>query len=66
MTNSVLNPFVPCHATIYLDGNGRVSTYCMRERGHADESVTGFPGGHSIVNAPPEPAAKESTSDQTA
>jgi hypothetical protein len=29
------------------------STYCMRERGHPDEGVKGFPGGHNIVNEAP-------------
>jgi hypothetical protein len=51
MTNSILNPFVPCHATIYLDESHRTSTYCMRERGHEGE--------HNVVNVPPARAAKE-------
>jgi len=52
-THNILNPFVPCHAQIFLGEGNRVSTYCMRERGHADEQVKGFPGGHNIVNATP-------------
>ena len=57
MTNSVLNPFVPCAALIFLDDKGAANTYCMRERGHADEQTKGFPGGHNTVNTAPE--AKE-------
>jgi hypothetical protein len=53
-TYSVLNPFVPCAALIFLDDKGMINTYCQRERGHADEQVKGFPGGHNIVNAAPE------------
>jgi len=54
MNNSILSPFVPCAAAIYLDDKGRTNTYCMRERGHADEGVNGFPGGHNTVNVAPE------------
>ena len=65
MNNSILNPFVPCHATIYLDESYRTSTYCVRERGHADEAVKGFPGGHNIVNGTPEaPAVLKTEKDQ--
>ena len=54
MTNySIAHPFVPCSAHIFLDEKGRTSTYCMRERGHADEAVKGFPGGHNIVDVAP-------------
>jgi hypothetical protein len=51
--HNILNPFVPCSALIFPWDNHLVSTYCMRERGHADEQVKGFPGGHNIVNAAP-------------
>jgi hypothetical protein len=50
---NILRPFVPCSAHIFLDEKGRTSTYCMRERGHEDEGIKGFPGGHNIVNAAP-------------
>lgn len=56
MTNgahSILNPFVPCSATIFLNDNKLTSTYCMRERGHPDEQVKGFAGGHNTVNDAP-------------
>ena len=53
-TYDVLNPFVPCSALIFLDKKGVSNTYCMRERGHQDEAVKGFPGGHNVVNAAPE------------
>lgn len=52
-TSNILQPFVPCAASIYLDKNNMSNTYCMRERGHADEQVKGFPGGHNVVNATP-------------
>ncbi len=35
------------------------STYCMRERGHPDEGVKGFPGGHNIVNEVPVAKVKD-------
>ena len=37
MKNNLLNPFVPCSATIFLDEKGMTSTYCMREKGHSGE-----------------------------
>ena len=40
MTNSILNPFVPCAALIFLDDKGVTNTYCMRERGHEGEHNT--------------------------
>ena len=51
--HNILNPFVPCSATIFLNDNKLTSTYCMRERGHPDEQVKGFAGGHNTVNAVP-------------
>jgi hypothetical protein len=67
MTSNIFNPFVPCHATIYLDEAHRTSTYCMREKGHADEGVKGFPGGHNLVNkAAGTAAAPEVKRDQAA
>ena len=53
MTSNILSPFVLCAASIYLDKDNRSNTYCMREKGHPDEQVKGFPGGHNIVDAPP-------------
>jgi hypothetical protein len=55
----MLNPFVPCSASIFLNDNPLTSTYCMREKGHADEQVKGFPGGHNTVDAAPVPVVKE-------
>ncbi len=52
-TYNILNPFVPCGALIFLDEDHRSNTYCVRERGHADEGVKGFPGGHNIADEPP-------------
>ena len=46
---SVLHPFVPCSALIFLDSKHKASTYCMRERGHSGE--------HNTANE--EPAAKK-------
>jgi hypothetical protein len=48
------HPFVPCAALIFLDAGHRSNTYCLRALGHADEGVKGFPGGHNVVDAPPE------------
>jgi hypothetical protein len=59
MTHNMLNPFVPCSASIFLNDNPLTSTYCMREKGHADEQVKGFPGGHNTVDAAPVPVVKE-------
>lgn len=53
MTHSILNPRVPCCALIFLDPAHQSNTYCVRELGHPDEAVKGFPGGHNIVDAPP-------------
>ena len=66
--HNILNPFVPCSALIFQSGNRLVSTYCMREKGHPDEQVKGFPGGHNIVNAAPGTCAapKEEDHDQAA
>jgi hypothetical protein len=59
MTSNILSPFVPCHATIYLDKDNRSNTYCVRERGHEGE--------HNIVNAPPAQAVlKEEAHGQAA
>ena len=42
-----------CGAIIWLDKEHHTNTYCMREQGHPDEGVKGFPGGHNIVNKVP-------------
>ena len=55
MTSNILSPFVLCAASIYLDKDNRSNTYCMREKGHPDEQVKGFPGGHNTVNESPAP-----------
>ena len=46
---SILNPFIPCSANIFLDEKHMSNTYCMRKRGHSGE--------HNVVNE--EPAAEE-------
>jgi hypothetical protein len=45
--------FVPCAVLIWLDEKCMSNTYCMREKGHPDEKVKGFPGGHNSINEPP-------------
>ncbi len=46
-------PFRACGELIWIDNNNHANTYCMRDHGHPDEKVKGFPGAHNIVNAPP-------------
>jgi hypothetical protein len=46
---SILNPFVPCSASIFLDSEHKSNTYCLREHGHSGE--------HNTVNE--EPKKKE-------
>ena len=46
---SIIQPFVPCSANIFLDSKHLVSTYCMREQGHSGE--------HNVVNKEPEKKA---------
>jgi hypothetical protein len=53
MTHNILRPRITCCALIFLDPANQSNTYCMRELGHPDEAVKGFPGGHNIVDAPP-------------
>ena len=59
MTSNILQPFVPCAASIYLDKDNRANTYCQRPYGHPDEQVKGFSGGHNIVNESPAPVEKD-------
>jgi hypothetical protein len=44
-THSILNPFVPCSAPIFLDEQHKTNTYCQREIGHT--------GKHNIENKEP-------------
>lgn len=46
---SILQPFVPCSAKIFLDEKCMANTYCVRENGHSGE--------HNTVNE--EPVAKK-------
>jgi hypothetical protein len=63
MTEEIHKTYTLCQELIWLTPSS--STYCMRERGHPDEGVKGFPGGHNIVNEVPKDAKSKSDDNPT-